>query len=803
MSSIPSYTRPQDSITQILRTTAVQVANRRNALVIGPQHKLLLRDGRALPRYAFRATGASVTWGDMQGGVVSNLDLTTCTPVASSFRLYGEGLAASVTPVAIAAFAREQGTTDQIRLSVGNLFDVSGTASLNTGLGGRSVSFGDVFVVTATNTNTTTSVTRRKVLELLPKRTAASVAVLRRGTTNSAPSSFFTGTANASLYTGTTTRTYVLECTTASSTLAGSAFAVLDTSGADPTYSLVPTGTAQALGVRGLTVTLALSGGSIAVGDKFYFDVTASAIVVGEFNGVRLDGPVLDSTLYGVSGALSVKILQPFDGFLDASNTNGGAAPAAGTPSWSYGALGLPTAVTRLASGFSVFEDTVGFVVPSYKATVLPSATEGIIAIDALTDIPTKLGEINPENWAAQGAFEAFSGGQSQRIYVLRTAGDTAAAFTTALVKVKTNDTLYALNALTDRADVRALVAAHCTEMSGRLKRNFRRSYLGVDSPGKYLLWGNLASGSLRRATLADGVLQVRAEDRDSSNFLIDASVGDTVTIVGVNQELTITQVLANGFEVVVSGAGAATIPTASGFSLYRADSPANTVKYLKEQAELLSNRRAALVWCDAGRTSTQVRSNKFIASEIAGLRVALLPQQGLTMTEIDSITSAPSMYTRFTPEQLDEISAAGVMVVTQEAAGGPVFIRHQLTTETEEGSLAYEDNVGVIVDTFSFLVKDKFKGYTGKRNVTRDTQEDIEVAYKQLALDSTKTSLVNPDVGPLVVAFFNEKGVEGEITIRVDTLLSDHYVTYCRLRVPTPLNGLDHFVDVEVSSSL
>ncbi len=799
MPSIPSYTRPQDSITQILRATAIQVANRRNALVIGPQYKLLLNDGRDLPKYVFDDAGASQSYQELVGGVATDLDVNYFVPVQDGLKLYGEGLSAPVTPVAIAAFAPEGTTTDQIRLSVNNV--LGGT--LNTGLVGRSVATGDLFVVTATNGDASTDEFRRRVISLLPKKTAPAVAALRRAPENSVDSSGLTTTVTGT-YTGTIDRTYVLECsavTGGGDAVGEITLTVYDTAGVDATTNLVCSGTAQALGSFGLSVAFALAvSDTVAVGDKFYLDVTAATEIAGEYNGVKLDGPVLNPDVFD-SGSLSVVIHQDFDGELTNDNVVTGTAVFASDTDWSYGELGLSAAAARRTDGgFSAFENGTGYVVPSFKAAVVPSPTEGVIAINAISDIAPALGEIHPENWVAQGAAETFEGGQHQRIYALRTAADTLDAFTVALNKIKTDDTLYSLIALTDDTDVRDFVAAHCVDMSGIYKRNFRRCYLGIDSPGKYLFWGALSAGGLRRATLAGGVLTVRAQDRASSNFVTGASVGDTITMIGVVNELTITQILPNGYEVLVSGATGVSVPTAAGFSLYHADTPANTVKFLKAEAARLSNRRAALVWTDNGTNGTEVVSNKFLAAEIGGLRVALLPQQGLTMTEVESITAAPSMYTRFTPEQLDEISAAGVMVVTQESAGGVVFIRHQLTTETQEGSLAYEDNVGVIVDTFSFIVKDAFRGFTGKRNVTRDTREDIEVDLKQIAMNATKASLVNPDIGPLIVSFFNEAGVEGEVTVRPDALLADHITTYTKLRVPLPLNGLDHFIDVEAS---
>jgi hypothetical protein len=193
----------------------------------------------------------------------------------------------------------------------------------------------------------------------------------------------------------------------------------------------------------------------------------------------------------------------------------------------------------------------------------------------------------------------------------------------------------------------------------------------------------------------------------------------------------------------------------------------------------------------------------KFVAAEIAGLRCALLPQQGLTMTELRSIDAAPNMYTRFTPEQLDIIASNGVMIAAQEIEGGAIFIRHQLTTKTDAGALAYEDNVGVIVDEFSYRVKDAFRQYLGRRNVSEESISEIRSRLKGLAIDATQESIANRELGPMVIRFFNEDDEEGEVTVRVDGNLADHIVTYVRLRVPLPINGIDHYIDVETSVEL
>ena len=53
------------------------------------------------------------------------------------------------------------------------------------------------------------------------------------------------------------------------------------------------------------------------------------------------------------------------------------------------------------------------------------------------------------------------------------------------------------------------------------------------------------------------------------------------------------------------------------------------------------------------------------------------------------------------------------------------------------------------------------------------------------------------------MTTFFDEKGIEGEVTVRQDGDLADTLMTYVKLRVPLPLNGINHFIDVDVAEVL
>lgn len=614
-------------------------------------------------------------------------------------------------------------------------------------------------------------------------------------------------------YTPTVDRRYALEVVAHSGTTYD--LKIYDVTGADPEvqYTAVVAAGALAIGSSGLTVDPDNTPAGFCKGQVFYVDVTAAKTSVTEFTGLVLDGPAVPTVAVSAAGGAgsvtftSTSIHQVYSGLLAASNTSG-AEPVidATVTNWSYPAgLGLPsTATGRAGIAFSSFVNGFGSVYVSYKALVKPSPTEGVISISRESDLPDLVGETGIENWLGRGALEAFRGNQNRVVYALRTGGDTVEDFRAALRKIQTTDNVYALVGLTDNLDVMQLIRDHCVTMSDKYHRNFRRAYVGTDSPGAYVHWGVLTGGGYRTGDLVSSVVTLDADYRATSQF-VAADVGSSITIQSIGQTYNILEVLSD-FEVLTD---APEVLTALGSNLVltRADTPANAALFVSARSQALGSRRIVNVWCDdpviTENGVTKVLPMKFVAAEIAGLRCALLPQQGLTMTEVLSVVSAPSMYTSFDPEELDAVAASGTFVITQESGVGDVFVRHQLTTSTLEGALAYEDNVGVIVDEFSYAVKDAFRDYIGRRNATPDTISEIDDKLKALATDFTQVELTNANIGPAVLAFFDEKGNEGEVTVRQDGDLADTLLTYVLLRVPLPIRGINHYIDVDVTDLL
>jgi hypothetical protein len=185
----------------------------------------------------------------------------------------------------------------------------------------------------------------------------------------------------------------------------------------------------------------------------------------------------------------------------------------------------------------------------------------------------------------------------------------------------------------------------------------------------------------------------------------------------------------------------------------------------------------------NSGVEEVIVVPNKFLAAEIAGLRTAVLPQQGLTRTEIQTVTNAPAMHTQYTPELLDEIASSGTFIITQEIEHGPMYIRHQLTTRMDKGSLYYEDSVGVNLDNISFHIDDYLETFIGKFNVTRETIAMIHDGVETI-LDGFTKADIKTSIGPALIGY-------EDLVVKAHDIYKDRILVDATLFMPLPLNNI------------
>ena len=174
---------------------------------------------------------------------------------------------------------------------------------------------------------------------------------------------------------------------------------------------------------------------------------------------------------------------------------------------------------------------------------------------------------------------------------------------------------------------------------------------------------------------------------------------------------------------------------------------------------------------------------NKYLAAEVAGIASAVVPQAPITRTEVQSIQAATRMYTKYTQNALDDIAKNGVMIITQDEKNSPCYIRHQLTTETDKGSLYYEESCTRNLDNISYAVATQLESFVGKSNVTPSALRRITVAMVSILNRFTNDS-PSDLIGPSLIKW-------DELSVAQDPVFLDRVIVKVRLYLPLPLNNI------------
>lgn len=555
------------------------------------------------------------------------------------------------------------------------------------------------------------------------------------------------------------------------------------------------------LTIRVQAADLASFNYGLRTGDTFYTHLVAAAESTTDFNGVTLDGPAVDTSLF-TSASTDIPVVQLgvfASGLIDENWSTG-------TP-WTYdadtnevtlGTLSVDNGedhANPLISGY-------GSVFGSFRAAVAPGVNASLVTASNTTDL-ARVGANDNDNDLGAAVNAAFLGSQGFQVGYLRLASYEPAAIAAALRTIEATDSVYALNSLGTTSASRLQLLQHVEAMSVPTKKNFRKVYVGIDSPGRYAVLERQSNNQTYSASVGSysGGYTLVTLLQDVDLIALNVRAGDEVVFPIDAFTTTVVEVLSATELVIADGLNAAISPPGVPVEIWKPDTPENTIDYLIAAAAELSSFRAVLVWCEGGYRGTIPVPSRYIASEIAGLRSATAPQIGITQVELRTVTSAAPMYIRYTQEQLDTVAAAGVFVVTQEEQAGPVFIRHQLSTETAAGILAWEDSVGMNHDFLAFGHKSIIAKYRTRRNRTEDTRRELEDDLYQYSLDSTKSDLGDPD-GPQTTSFRDRAGVLGKVTVENDPDFADRFRYFVDYGVPVPLNGINGTVRIHLDDS-
>lgn len=144
--------------------------------------------------------------------------------------------------------------------------------------------------------------------------------------------------------------------------------------------------------------------------------------------------------------------------------------------------------------------------------------------------------------------------------------------------------------------------------------------------------------------------------------------------------------------------------------------------QFLAGYATSFANRRLVSTWPDVLAVSVNGTATKvpgYLAGAVlTGLTAGLPSQAGFTNLSLTGFVGRENSDDRFSDTQLDIIAGGGNLVLVQPVAGGPLSVRHQLTTDVST-IFFQEFSVTKNVDLIARFFRGLFQPFLGIYNIT------------------------------------------------------------------------------------
>ena len=446
-----------------------------------------------------------------------------------------------------------------------------------------------------------------------------------------------------------------------------------------------------------------------------------------------------------------------------------------------------------------------GDLFAQYRA-LLPGYSDTIYTIDDLAAVEEELGTVDPDNPLAQAVYKALENSGPSTVYFMAVATDDLAGYNGVLDRASLVDTVFSFGPATRVAAILGAVEAHVVAMSTELNKKWRIAFFGSTMP----VYHDVLTPATNPG-LIDWLATIIDDPRTPGNQyrkVVLTEDGDLLANMAIGDEVRFKYSTdAWGNEVYETGAVAevesdtvfylvdslaAPVVVASRIESYHPLSVAEKATALAAQSQAYYNRRCYTTFPPSLGAYGETLTSEFAAAGVAGLCSSVVPQQGLTFTEMAGFDDLPVAYGLFNSTQLDEIAAGGTLIIMQEVANGPVFIRHQISTRAASGILN-ETELSLVknLDSICYFFSAQLAGYIGRYNVTPEllaalrTQIDSGLAY----LGSlTNVGLLGPQI--------NLEGSE-IISLQQHPTLSDRIVIRVALALPPPLNVIEMHIVV------
>ena len=450
--------------------------------------------------------------------------------------------------------------------------------------------------------------------------------------------------------------------------------------------------------------------------------------------------------------------------------------------------------------------DPVPFDMPIFSANMhvtysalATAATATLDSVSVISEIEGKLGRIDPQNPLAYAVFKATQNSNIP-IFFLRISEDSAVGYQEALDVLECADNVYALCPLTQDPEVIGAFQTHVDLMSTPDRGKWRIAIVNQDlvTQSVFLSTREDALGNTLDliATVVD---DPNSADLDPPVFtkVVDPN-GDFLTNGVVPGDIFLTDFVANSplvatssyeidqvvsDDVLILRTGPnAPISIAQKYEIARPFSKDEQAANHAAIAESFGDHRVYLIWPDEVEADGQTVPGFHLCAAVAGMVAAFPPHQGFTNIGIAGFSAVPRTTEYFNSTQLNVMAEGGVYIITQSAASGQVFSRHQVSTDNTSIELR-ELSVTKNFDALSYDFQAALQQYIGVWNLNED------------AIGAVKATLIGrvefqkaqklPKIGaPLIDATIN--------FIRQNELLKDHLDIDMDLNLPVPLNNIN-----------
>lgn len=580
-------------------------------------------------------------------------------------------------------------------------------------------------------------------------------------------------------YQGTTDTVYLIKVVKGGTWAQGPKVSVTTTTNVDSSGAQTVTAADGTISLGSLGLSIDLEDNSEPQGGLRLGDIYRVAVTAPKSQGprsIRIKDPLPTDDGTGTPvNAQGTDLTVQFYSHQDEVSIPASDYPISGLDNWEAG----PTAL-QLFPGIQVLDPTVldgsGDPTPLdvgkasvriYYTATLSLEANRLGVVSSLSSVPGILGPVLPENEASFGADRALRNSGGQPVYYILTAGDSVDDYREALKLAERNEDVYFMVPMSNDPAVINLVADHVIALSSERKGMERVAVVNApvsewtdiftERTGTGGAWtGYVSAGpelspvQYRTVTIpgADFVTRgVRPGDRVRTGFSILASGEETF------ESYVVSEVVDEETLLIQEGPDG---PVGSLAAPHRIDIV--RLMYAWEQAELASaqseafgDRRITNVFPEqAVSDEGDLVPGYYLAAAYAGLKSSVVPHQPITNVILSGFSAIPRVLENFSIDELNEIASGGTMIVAQDTTRGPIYVRHQITTDMTDANHS-ELSITTNLDAITKFLRSWIKPMIGRHNITPEFLIQLETLARQ-RLDFYSQSLLRVMAGPPIV---------------------------------------------------